>query len=114
MTHTAQNGFILTRHWRDAANGTEIEFWLATDDGPKKIRLTAQTSVAFAEAKQREAIEALIGGQPGIELRDLELKTFEQEPVVGIYASRYKQLTALERTLARTRHQDAGGRYPPA
>ncbi|ELX12863.1 DNA polymerase II [Janthinobacterium sp. HH01] len=99
MTHTAQNGFILTRHWRDAANGTEIEFWLATDDGPKKIRLTAQTSVAFAEAKQRAAIEALIGGQPGFELRDLELKTFEQEPVVGVYASRYKQLTALERTL---------------
>ncbi|GJJ00607.1 DNA polymerase [Duganella rhizosphaerae] len=99
MTQTAQHGFILTRHWRDAANGTEIEFWLATDDGPKKIRLTAQTSVAFAEARQRSAIEALIDDKSGIELRELELKTFQQEPVVGIYASRYKQLTALERTL---------------
>ncbi|MBV6322178.1 DNA polymerase II [Duganella violaceipulchra] len=99
MTHTAQHGFILTRHWRDAANGTEIEFWLATDDGPKKIRLTAQTSVAFAEARQRSAIEALIDVKSGIELRELALKTFQQEPVVGIYASRYKQLTALERTL---------------
>ncbi|NVD70053.1 DNA polymerase II [Duganella sp. BJB1802] len=99
MTHTAQHGFILTRHWRDAANGTEIEFWLATDDGPKKIRLTAQTSVAFAEAKQRPAIEALLDAKGGIELRELELKTFQQEPVVGVYASRYKQLTALERTL---------------
>ncbi|MES2164635.1 MAG: DNA polymerase II [Pseudomonadota bacterium] len=99
MTHTAQHGFILTRHWRDAANGTEIEFWLATDDGPKKIRLTAQTSVAFAEARQRSAIEALIDDKSGIELRELALKTFQQEPVVGIYASRYKQLTALERTL---------------
>ncbi len=99
MTHTAQHGFILTRHWRDAAHGTEIEFWLATDDGPKKIRLTAQTSVAFAEARQRSAIEALIGDQSGIELRELALKTFQQEPVVGIYASRYKQLTALERSL---------------
>lgn len=99
MTLTAQHGFILTRHWRDAATGTEIEFWLATDDGPKKIRLTAQTSVAFAEARQRSAIEALIDAQSGIELRPLELKTFQQEPVVGIYASRYKQLTALERTL---------------
>ncbi|MDR7050593.1 DNA polymerase-2 [Duganella sp. 3397] len=92
-------GFILTRHWRDTAHGTEIDFWLATDDGPRKIRLTAQTSVAFAEAGQRAAIEALMDQSGGIELRDLQLKTFQQEPVVGVYASRYKALTALERTL---------------
>jgi DNA polymerase-2 len=99
MTHTSHNGFILTRHWRDTANGTEIEFWLATDDGPRKVRLSAQTSVAFAEASMREAIAAQLDGNAGIELRELQLKTFEQQPVIGIYASRYKQLTALERTL---------------
>lgn len=94
-----QQGFILTRHWRDAPNGTEIEFWLATDDGPRKIRLTTQTSVAFAEARERFAIEALLDKSAAIELRELKLKTFEQEPVIGVYASRYKQLTSLERTL---------------
>ncbi|KQQ47155.1 DNA polymerase II [Duganella sp. Leaf126] len=92
-------GFILTRHWRDTAHGTEIHFWLATDDGPRKVRLTAQTSVAFAEAGQRAAIAALIDPAAGIELRDLQLKTFGQAPVIGVYASRYKALTALERTL---------------
>ncbi|TYQ17254.1 UNVERIFIED_ORG: DNA polymerase-2 [Zoogloea ramigera] len=92
-------GFILTRHWRDTAHGTEIDFWLATDDGPRKIRLTAQTSVAFAEAGQRAAIAALMDQSGGIELRDLQLKTFQQEPVIGVYASRYKALTAFERTL---------------
>ena len=95
----SQQGFILTRHWRDAPNGTEIEFWLATDDGPRKIRLTAQTSVAFAEARERAAIEALLDQSTGVELRELQLKTFEREPVIGVYSSRYKQLTALERTL---------------
>lgn len=95
----SQQGFILTRHWRDAPNGTEIEFWLATDDGPRKIRLTTQTSVAFAEARERSAIEALLDKSAGVELRELQLKTFEQEPVIGVYSSRYKQLTALERTL---------------
>ncbi|HWW70546.1 MAG TPA: DNA polymerase II [Duganella sp.] len=99
LAPTSQQGFILTRHWRDAANGTEIEFWLATDDGPRKIRLTAQTSVAFAEARERAAIEALLDQAAGVELRELQLKTFEQEPVIGVYSSRYKQLTALERTL---------------
>ncbi|MPQ59613.1 DNA polymerase II [Duganella sp. FT27W] len=92
-------GFILTRHWRDTPHGTEIDFWLATDDGPRKIRLTAQTSVAFAEAGQRAAIAALMDQSGGIELRDLQLKTFQQTPVIGVYASRYKALTAFERTL---------------
>jgi len=99
MTQSAHNGFILTRHWRDTPSGTEIEFWLATDAGPRKIRLTAQTSVAFAEASLRTAIEAQIAPDAGIELRELQLKTFQQQPVIGVYASRYKQLTALERTL---------------
>lgn len=110
MAPTSQQGFILTRHWRDTRDGTEIEFWLATDDGPRKVRLDAQTSVAFAEAGQRSAIEAQLaldtgGGRGGqrsdarIDVRELPLKTFDREPVVGIYASHYKQLTALERTL---------------
>src|SRR4051812_4674401 len=99
MTHTSDNGFILTRHWRDTAHGTEIEFWLATDDGPRKVCLTAQTSVAFAEASLRTAIEAQLPAAGGFELRELQLQTFERKPVLGIYASRYKQLTALERTL---------------
>ncbi|QJD91624.1 DNA polymerase II [Duganella dendranthematis] len=99
MTHPAQTGFILTRHWRDTPSGTEIDFWLATDDGPRKVRLTGQTSVAFAEAAVQDAITAQIGPQAGIALRTLPLKTFQQQPVVGVYAARYKQLTALERTL---------------
>lgn len=99
MTHTAHTGFILTRHWRDTPGGTEIDFWLATDAGPKKVRLTGQTSVAFAEASLRGVIEAQIAADAGIELRELQLKTFQQQPVVGVYASRYKQLTALERSL---------------
>jgi DNA polymerase-2 len=99
MTQSAHTGFILTRHWRDTPGGTEIDFWLATDAGPRKVRLTTQTSVAFAEASMRAAIEAQIAPDAGIELRELQLKTFQQQPVVGVYASRYKQLTALERTL---------------
>jgi len=99
MTQASAQGFILTRHWRDTAQGTEIEFWLATDAGPQKVRLTSQPSVAFAEAEQRAAIAALLTQQQGIELRELALKSFRNQPVIGLYASRYKQLTAFERTL---------------
>jgi len=92
-------GFILTRRWRDTRDGTEIEFWLATDEGPHKIVLTAQPSVAFAEAGLRSAIESQLEGLRGIDLRELPLKTFQHEPVVGVYATHYKQLLALEKKL---------------
>ncbi|WP_395406064.1 DNA polymerase II [Pseudoduganella sp. UC29_106] len=92
-------GFILTRHWRDTRDGTEIEFWLATDDGPRKITLTSQPSVAFAEASLRSTIEPLLEDMRGIDVRELPLKTFQHEPVVGVYATHYKQLLALEKKL---------------
>jgi DNA polymerase-2 len=92
-------GFILTRHWRDTRDGTEIDFWLAMEDGPRKITLTSQPSVAFAEASLRDVIEAQLEGMRGIDLRDLPLKTFHHEPVVGVYATHYKQLLALEKKL---------------
>ena len=99
MAPTSQQGFILTRQWRDTRNGTEIEFWLATGEGPRKIRLTSQTSVAFADASLRPAIEAQAAGVSGIDVRELALKNFDNQPVVGLYATHYKQLTALERSL---------------
>lgn len=95
MALTEQHGFILTRHWRDAPDGTDIEFWLATDDGPRKIRLSRQTSVAFAEASAAAVLETQVAAMPGLDVRPLPLKTFRHEPVVGIYASHYKRLAAL-------------------
>ncbi|GGC93188.1 DNA polymerase [Undibacterium terreum] len=70
-----------------------------TDDGPRKILLRAQTSVAFAKAAQGAAIEPLLSRIPGVKLQDLPLKTFHQEPVLGVYCKQYKQLLRLEKTL---------------
>lgn len=96
---THQKGFILTRRWWDTPNGTEIEYWLATDAGPLKVLLTGQTSVAFVETRFREAVEAQLVGMPGVELRELELKTFQQAPVIGVYAKQFRQLGQLARKL---------------
>ena len=53
-TDTApRQGFVLIRHWRDTPRGTEVDLWLATDDGPQKVRLPLQESVAFIPAEQR-------------------------------------------------------------
>ena len=64
-----QQGFVLTRHWRDTPAGTEVEFWLATDSGPRRIRLPHQPSVAFIPAEQREQAEALLRDEKNVELQ---------------------------------------------
>jgi DNA polymerase-2 len=96
---TKLKGFILTRRWWDTPTGTEIEYWLATDAGPLKVLLTDQMSVAFVETRFRAAVEAQLAGMPGMELRELELKTFQQSPVVGVYARQFRQLGQLARKL---------------
>ncbi|KRB68018.1 DNA polymerase II [Noviherbaspirillum sp. Root189] len=92
-------GFLLTRHWRDTATGTEVEFWLATDDGPRHVRLAPQSSVAFIPAEQREQAEAVLSGERAVELRSLAMRDFRQRPVLGLYCRHYRKLLALEKRL---------------
>jgi DNA polymerase-2 len=101
MTPPIRQAFILTRHWRDTPAGTEIRFWLATDQGPREVRLASQTSVAFAPAEHTDKIGSMLSGVPGAQVRPLPLKTFRQQSVVGIYSPRYGPLMALEKSLAR-------------
>lgn len=99
MLSPERQGFILTRNWRDTPAGVELEYWLATDSGPLKVLLAAQKSVAFVEARHREAAEAQLSPLAGVELRELGLKSFQQEPVLGVYARSFRQLRRLARTL---------------
>ncbi|CAG8868763.1 DNA polymerase II [Pseudomonas fluorescens] len=94
-----QQGFILTRHWHDTAEGTCVEFWLATDQGPRCVRLAPQTSVAFIAAEQEEKARGLLRDEPGAELRPLQLRDFEQRPVMGLYCPQHRQMMQLEKTL---------------
>jgi DNA polymerase-2 len=59
-----QQGFVLTRHWHDTPEGTCVEFWLATDQGPRHLRLAPQPSVAFIPA-QAEHARVLLAGEQG-------------------------------------------------
>jgi DNA polymerase-2 len=99
VTSTDLQGFILTRHWRDAPSGTEIEYWLATDAGPCKVVLTSHTSVAFVAARHRRAVQAHLAAMPDVQLRELQLQTFQQDAVLGVYATHFRQLGRLARAL---------------
>lgn len=94
-----KQGFLLTRHWRDTATGTEVDFWLATDDGPRHIRLAPQPSVAFIPSEQREQAEAILRGERSVELRELALCDFQGRSVLGLYCRQYRQLLKVEKRL---------------
>lgn len=96
-----QQGFVLTRHWRDTPAGTEVSFWLATDQGPRFVRLPVQTSVMFIPQAHRKPAELQLKGERGIELRDLALCDFHHRPVLGLYAQQHRQLMDLEKRLRR-------------
>ncbi|WP_312517603.1 DNA polymerase II [Massilia sp.] len=92
-------GFLLTRHWRDTFAGCEVEFWLATDDGPRCVRLPAQIPVAFIPEEQRGTVETLLQSERGWELRPLALLDFRHRPVLGLYCRKYRHLLRIEKRL---------------
>jgi DNA polymerase-2 len=94
-----QQGFLLTRHWRDTPAGNEVEFWLATENGPQQLRLSPQTSVAFIPAEQRQRAELLLREERQWELKPLPLTDFHHRPVLGLYCRQHRQLIKLERLL---------------
>ena len=94
-----QQGFLLTRHWRDTPAGTEVDFWLATPNGPRHVRLPPQESVAFIPAEQQEQAAIVLRGARGCTLRALALTDFHQRPVVGLYCTHYRELLKQEKRL---------------
>ncbi|WP_321851398.1 DNA polymerase II [Pseudomonas paraveronii] len=94
-----QQGFVLTRHWRDTPAGTQVSFWLATDQGPRFIRLPVQSSVMFIPEAHRKPLDWLLKGERDIELRPLELCDFHHRKVLGLYTRQHRQLMDLEKRL---------------
>lgn len=96
--HTEQ-GFILTRHWSDTPKGIVVSYWLATDNGPRKVTVPMQRAIGFVARQHETVLRSLINKNPDIEIRPLELKDFERQPVFGVYCKQYRQLVQLEQQL---------------
>lgn len=90
-------GFILTRHARDINGSTMIELWLNTDEGPTQLKINSERCLFFIKQQDVESAQALCvehGYQ--IDFKPLELKNFQQSPVVACYsATQYTNTQAL-------------------
>ncbi len=102
-----QQGFLLTRHSHDKDGETEIIFWLSTPDGPTQLKVKGEKPVCFIYqddvARVEQALSGIDFGQgqsvgQGYEVRPLALKSFQQQPVCGLYLPTIKMFhQAVER-----------------
>ena len=84
-------GFLLTRQWRDTAEGLVLRYWLTSDVGPLLIEQKNQEGVFFVESEVSEKAKAQIRHQFH-RTKALSLKTFYQKPVNAFYFTQHKQL----------------------
>ena len=48
------DGQVLTRGWRDTPDGLLLTYWLATVEGPLRVRITRERAVMFVEHLEME------------------------------------------------------------
>ena len=81
----SQQGFVLTRQWRDGRKGVELEYWLASGSGPIQVFPPAQKSVLFLPLAQKTASEQLLKDFSGWSCRDVAMQDFNLQPVFACY-----------------------------
>ncbi|TQV75180.1 DNA polymerase II [Aliikangiella marina] len=83
---TTGRGFLLSRHSYDRQDSTQIDLWLATDDGPVKLSVTNEKPVFFIRRKDADNAKALLVGWSEQYITQLlSLKTFQHDSVTGFY-----------------------------
>lgn len=95
----ARAGFLLTRHWRDTPQGTEIILWLATDAGAQRVVLPVQESIAFIPEEFQAQVSELLKDERQFRIQSLALKDFRRRPVFGLYCPQNRQLQRIEKRL---------------
>ena len=83
---SCQSGFILTRHRREIAGNTCLEFWLATGSGPVKVLTSPEKDTFFiCQRDEINAFERLNKENIRFQHKRISLKTFQFEPVTALY-----------------------------
>ncbi len=86
------DGFILTRQWVESASGIELIFWLATEQGPLRLRLSGQEAICFFPESQQPQVETILAKQTGWRIASTQLKNFDSEPICALYLKSRRKL----------------------
>ncbi|TAA43644.1 DNA polymerase II [Corallincola spongiicola] len=88
LTHssTVHTGFLLSRHSRDTASGTQIVLWLTSEQGPVKLVIENQQPLFFIATQYRAMAEASLSrAKLTYQCKDLPLSLFDHSPVSVFY-----------------------------
>jgi DNA polymerase-2 len=99
LTAQTLDGFLLTRNWRDAPEGIELEFWFSTAQGPLCALVRGEHSVFFLAESALPRAQVLLGDTAGLEIRPVKLRDFALSPVVGLYFRHYRKARKAADTL---------------
>ncbi|MEM7378464.1 MAG: 3'-5' exonuclease [Pseudomonadota bacterium] len=72
-------GVLLTRQWRDTANGLQLRYWLATERGPAQLTVHHERAVCFVPRAFAGSVE------PAVDRRTLALASMTGGSVDGLY-----------------------------
>lgn len=95
MTIHTEQGFILTRHWSDTPQGIAVSYWLATENGPRKVTVAKQYAIGFVAQQNESILRSVVGHNRDIDIRPLALKDFERQPVLGFIVNNTANLPSL-------------------
>ncbi|GJM11746.1 MAG: DNA polymerase [Pseudohongiella sp.] len=91
-TNSKLHGFILTRQWVESAAGIELIFWLASNDGPLRLRFSEQEAVCFFPTDQKPQVEETLRSMKGWRVAATQLKNFDAEAMSALYLKSQRKL----------------------
>ena len=68
-----------------------LDFWLTTAQGPLMVSIHQQQALFFIRQDDAQTAAALIGKVRGVSIKPLRLKTFDEQPVSGVYFTSQQQ-----------------------
>ena len=77
--------FLLTRQSLDTRTGLQLVFWFHSEFGPVKVVVNGQQPVFFILQKDIAPAKELLTSFQRVEIKPLELKSFGNEAIAGIY-----------------------------
>jgi DNA polymerase-2 len=93
------DAFLLTRHWRDTANGLTLDFWWATEMGPLWTSVTQQEVVFFIAREQVDAAKVQLATLRHWRMAEVALRTFHNRPVNAVYCRSQKIAREIQQQL---------------
>ena len=97
---TIQSGFVLTRQARDIAGQTQIDLWVATEQGAVNLIIRGEQPIFFVQQQDIARVSELAQQHRlAITLKPLALHSFDHQPLAACYCATISDSVTFSRQL---------------